>query len=192
MNLDEMRFDSAFKQKKGLHFILASIIIWSAVFVVHLTTLPILTKNLLTFCFTAPLMPLAFMISKIIKVDFTNKDNPLTNLGVLFSANQMLYLLIAMWIYNAVPEKMVMILAMIFGAHLLPYGWLYKSKSYMVLSVVIPVAALIVGVNFPPYIVAGFMIAVEIIFSLLLSNEVKKLTGTGKGGWDKSIMSSVS
>ena len=169
MNLDEMRFDSAFKQKKGLHFILASIMIWSAVFVVHLTTLPILTKNLLTFCFTAPLLPLAFMISKVIKADFTNQDNPLTNLGVLFSANQMLYLLIAMWIYNAVPEKMVMVLAMIFGAHLLPYGWLYKSTSYMVMSVVIPVAALIIGANFPPYIVAGFMIAVEIIFSLLLS-----------------------
>jgi uncharacterized protein DUF7010 len=192
MNLDEMRLDSAFKQKKGIHFILASIIIWGAVFVVHLTTLPILTKNLLTFCCTAPLMPLAFMISKIIKVDFTNKDNPLTNLGVLFSANQMLYLLIAMWIYNAVPEKMVMVLAMIFGAHLLPYGWLYKSRSYMVLSVVIPITTLIVGANFPPYIVAGFMIAVEIIFSLLLSNEVKKLTGTGKGGWDKSTMLPVS
>jgi hypothetical protein len=192
MNLDEMRLDSVFKQKKGIHFILASIIIWGAVFLVHLTTLPILTKNLLTFCFTAPLMPLAFMISKIIKVDFTNKDNPLTNLGVLFSANQMLYLLIAMWIYNAVPEKMVMVLAMIFGAHLLPYGWLYKSKSYVVLSVVIPVAALIVGANLPPCIVAGFMIAVEIIFSLLLSNEVKKLTGTGKSGWDKSTMLPVS
>ena len=192
MNLDEMRLDSAFRQKKGLHFILASIIIWGAVFVIHLITLPILTKNLLTFCFTAPLLPLAFMISKIIKVDFTNKDNPLTNLGVLFSANQMLYLLIAMWIYNAVPEKMVMVLAIIFGAHLLPYGWLYKSKNYMILSVVIPVAALLVGVNFPTSIVAGLMIAVEIIFSLLLSNEVKKLTGTGKGEWDKSRMLPVS
>jgi len=180
MNLHEMRLDSAFKQKKGLHFILASVIIWSAVLVVHLTTLPILTKNLLTFCFTAPLLPLAFMISRIIRADFTNKANPLTNLGVLFSVNQMLYLLIAMWIYNAVPEKMLMILAMIFGAHLLPYGWLYNSKSYTVLSVVIPIAALIIGVNFPPYIVAGFMIVVEIIFSLLVINEVKKLTGMGK------------
>jgi hypothetical protein len=132
-------------------------------------------KNLLTFCLTAPLVPLAYLISKIIKVDFTNKGNPLTNLGVLFSINQMLYLLIAMWIYNAVPDKMVMVLAMIFGAHLLPYGWLYQSKSYMVLSGVIPIAALIVGLNFPPYIVAGFMIAVEIVFSLLLSMEVRKL-----------------
>jgi hypothetical protein len=182
MNLDEMRLDSAIKQKKGLHFILASVIIWSAVLIVHSTALHILTKNLLTFCFTAPLMPLAFMISRIIKVDFTNKDNPLTNLGVLFSVNQMLYLLIAMWIYNAVPEKMVMILAMIFGAHLLPYGWLYKSNSYIVLSIVIPIGALIVGINFPPYFVAGFMIAVEIFFSLLLSNEVKKLPVTDKGG----------
>jgi hypothetical protein len=96
MNLDEMRLDSAIKQKKGLHFILASVIIWIGVMVIHLTTLPILTKNLLTFCFTAPLVPLAFMISKLIKVDFSNKENPLTNLGILFSVNQMLYLLIAM------------------------------------------------------------------------------------------------
>jgi hypothetical protein len=70
---------------------------------------------------------------------------------------------------------MVMVLAMIFGAHLLPYGWLYQSKSYMVLSVVIPVAVLIVGLNFPPSFVAGLMIAIEIVFSLLLIYEVRKL-----------------
>jgi len=175
MNLDEMRLDSAVKQKKGLHFILASVIIWAAVLVIQLTTLPILTKNLLTFCFTAPLVPLAFLISKLIKVDFTNKENPLTNLGILFSINQILYLLIAMWIYNAMPEKMIMVLAMIFGAHLLPYGWLYKSKSYMGLSVIIPIAALIVGLNFAPSVVAGMMAVVEIVFSLLLFIEVKKM-----------------
>ncbi len=175
MNLEDMRLDCAYSQKKGLHFILASVIIWCAVLAVHLTSLPILTKNLLTFCFTAPLMPLAYMISKMIKVDFVNKGNPLNNLGILFSLNQMLYLLIAMWVYPTVPEKMVMVLAMIFGAHLLPYGWLYKSKSYMVLSVIIPIVVLIMGVNFPPYTVAGIMIVSEIIFSLLLIMEVKKL-----------------
>lgn len=175
MNLEEMRFDCAVKQKKGLHFILASILIWSAVLVIHLTPLPILAKNLLTFCFTAPLMPLAYMISKIIKVDFSNKGNPLTTLGVLFSINQMLYLLIAMWVYPTVPEKMVMVLAMIFGAHLLPYGWLYQSKSYLAFSVIIPIAALLIGVNFPPYIVAGLMVVFEIAFGLSLMIEVKKL-----------------
>jgi hypothetical protein len=120
------------------------------------------------------------MISKIIKVDFTNKENPLTNLGVLFSLNQMLYLLIAMWVYPTVPEKMVMVLAMIFGAHLLPYGWLYKSRSYMAMAVIIPIVILIVGLNFPAHVVAGTMILFEIVFSLLLFSEVKKLPSITK------------
>jgi len=175
MDLEELRLDCAIKQKKGLHFILASIIIWCAIFVIHLTPLPMLTKNLLTFCFVAPLMPLAFLVSKIIKVDFQNKANPLTNLGLFFSANQILYLLIAMWVYPTVPEKMLMILAIIFGAHLLPYGWLYKSMSYMVFAVAIPVLSLLVGINFEPYILAGMMILIEILFSISLIVENKKL-----------------
>jgi hypothetical protein len=175
MTLEEMRLDSSIKQKKGLHFILASIIIWLFVTVIHFTSLPILTKNLLTFCFTAPLLPIAFIISKIIKVDFKNKANPLTNLGLIFSFNQILYLLIAMWVYPTIPEKMVMILGMIFGAHLLPYGWLYKSRSYIVMSIIIPILALIIGINFQPYIVAGVMVIIEVIFSMLLVVEIKKL-----------------
>ena len=176
MNLEQLRLDCALKQKKGLHFILASIIIWLVVMAIHLTSLPILSKNLLTFCFTAPLMPLAYMFSKLIKVDFSNRGNPLTKLGIVFSLNQILYLLIAMWVYPTVPDKMVMVLAMIFGAHLLPFGWLYKSKSYIVLSVVIPVVVLLVGINFPAYIVAALMVLFEIVFSLSLISEVKKLS----------------
>lgn len=175
MNLEELRIDCAKKQKKGLHIILASIFIWSAVLIVHISSLPILTKNLLTFCCTAPLLPISYFISKILKVDFQNKQNPLTNLGILFSVNQMLYLLIAMWIYPTIPEKMLMVIAMIFGAHLMPYSWLYKSKTYLVLSVIIPVMAMIVGLNFNPFILAIFMVCFEIIFSGCLIIENKKL-----------------
>jgi hypothetical protein len=175
MNLNELRNDCATKQKKGLHFILASVIIWTAVLIVHLTSLPILTKNLLTFCCTAPLMPLALLISKIIKVDFQNKSNPLTNLGILFSLNQMIYLLIAMWVYQAVPEKMLMVIAMIFGAHLLPFGWLYKSRSYIAFSIIIPILSLIVGLYFEVYILALAMVAVEVLFSISLMNENRQL-----------------
>lgn len=120
-------------------------------------------------------MPLAFFISKIIKVDFQNKENPLTNLGILFSANQMLYLLIAMWIYPTVPEKMLMVIAMIFGAHLLPYSWMYKSRSYMIFAIAVPILSLIVGLNFEPYILASMMIVIEILFSLCLIIENNQL-----------------
>ncbi len=175
IEFENARLDCAIKQKKGLHFILASILIWTMVLVVQLLDIPILTKNLFVFCCTAPLLPLAFFISKIIKVDFQNKENPLTNLGIIFSINQMLYLLIAMWIYNSMPNNMLMIIAMIFGAHLMPYGWLYKSKTYFILSVFIPLVALIVGLNFEAYVLAIFMIVVEVVFSLCLVVENKLL-----------------
>lgn len=87
----------------------------------------------------------------------------------------MLYLFIAMWIYPTVPEKMLMVIAMIFGAHLLPYSWLYKSKTYMILSFIIPVISLIIGLKFEPYIIAIVMVIIEIIFSISLIIENKKI-----------------
>ncbi len=175
MKLNDLRLDCAINQKKGLHFIMASVLIWIVLTGIHMTEWPIETKNLLTFFATAPLMPIAYIISKLIKVDFTNKENPLTNLGILFSLNQMLYLLIAMWIFAVKPESMVMVLAMIFGAHLLPYGWLYQSRAYYVMSVLITLAALIIGVSFETYILAAMMIGIEIIFCLLLYIEVRNI-----------------
>lgn len=176
MDIDKLRIDIARRSKKGLHFIITSVIIWCAVLVVWLLPIEnILTKNLLTFCFTAPLLPLAYMISKLIKAEFSAKDNPLNKLGILFSCNQFLYILIAMWVYSTVPDKMVMVLAIIFGAHLLPFGWLYKSKAYSVLSVLIALTTLITGIIFNAVVVSILMIIFEIIFSLWLILENKTL-----------------
>ena len=162
-------------QKRGLHFILASVIIWALVAIVHFTKLPIETKNLLTFCCTCPLMPLAWMLSKPLGITFSDKENPLSSLGIIMSMAQIPYLLIVMWVYAAVPDKMVMTLAMVFGAHLLPFGWLYDSKVYYIMSAVVTIGALVLGLMFPPLILALCMVAVEIIFCLLLVAENKKL-----------------
>lgn len=80
-----------------------------------------------------------------------------------------------MWVYPTVPEKLLMVIAIIFGAHLMPYSWLYKSKSYFILSIIIPIAALIIGLKFDPFILAILMIGFEVFFSILLINEVKKM-----------------
>lgn len=173
--VQELRLDNVRKQKNGLHFIITSVFIWMAIFIIHNTNMPILTKNFYTLCCSAPLFPIAFLISKIIKVDFQNKENPLTTLGIIFSSNQMLYILIAMWVYSSVPDKMLMIYAMIFGAHLLPYGWLYQSKVYYVFSVLIPLIVLIVGMNYPAIMVAALMFFIEIILCICLACEVRLL-----------------
>lgn len=171
--MDELRDDCALKQKRGIHFIIASVMIWAGITAVHLSPMNIMAKNLFTFCLSAPLMPIAFAVSKMMKIDFQNKSNPLTPLGILFSVNQIVYLLIAMWVYNALPEKMLMVYAMIFGAHLMPYSWLYRFPSYMVLSVLVPILALMLGLSFPPYVLAAGMLVVEVSFVLLLAVENK-------------------
>ena len=99
----------------------------------------------------------------------------ISKLGLLFSINQIVYLLIAMWGYNAVPDKMLMVFAMIFGAHLMPYSWLYDSKSYLVLSILIPIMAQIVGLTLPVWSLAAIMVVIEILFSIFLSIENGKL-----------------
>ena len=64
MSLEELKKDCSKKQKKAFTLLLRSIIIWSMFLIVQITNLPILTKNLLTFCCTAPLLPISFLISK--------------------------------------------------------------------------------------------------------------------------------
>ena len=177
MELEKLIIDCASRQKKGLHFISASVVIWIAILLVHLSSLNIEQKNLFTFCCSAILFPLAWMISKWLHIDFQGKGNPLTQAGILFSINQMLYILIAMWVYAAVPAKMLMVYAMIFGAHLMPFSWLYHSRSYMVFSIIIPIATLIIGLLCSPVVLAAVMIGFELLFTLCLYAECQKLPG---------------
>ena len=173
MELNELIKDCAQRQKRGLHFIMASVVIWGLILAVQLTDLSMEQKNLFTFCCSAVLFPLAWGLSKVLKIDFEGKGNPLTKAGILFSINQMLYILIAMWVFAAVPEKMLMVYAMIFGAHLMPFSWLYQSKGYLVFSIAIPILALIVGLMYAPFVLAIMMMVIEAVFSVWLYLESK-------------------
>jgi hypothetical protein len=175
MSLDELRVDIAKKQKKGLPFIGASVVIWMLIFITCLLKFPIRLQNMIVFCCSCPLMPLAMLIGRIIHVDIFDKSNELGNVGFLFTLNQFLYLLIVMWVFSAVPAKMVMVYAMVFGAHLLPYSWLYKSVGYRVFAIVIPIAALVIGCLYSATVVAMVMLVFELVFVGVLNFENKKL-----------------
>ena len=173
-DLETLRDDIARKQKKGLPFIGASIVLWLLILIVISLDLPQDKENLFVFFCSCPLMPVAWILGKGLKVDIFDKSNPLMNVGFLFTCNQFLYLLIVMWVFRAVPDKMVMVYAMVFGAHLLPYSWLYKSLSYRIFAIVIPVTSLIVGCIFSAFSVAVTMLVIEIIFVIALWAEVRK------------------
>lgn len=184
MGIQELRADLARRNKKGLSFILASVLLWMAICIVWL--LPagsVASKNFLTFCCAAPLMPLAYAISRLIKAEFSARDNPLDKLGLLFSLNQILYLLIAIWAFSGAPDKMVMIIALVFGAHLLPFSWLYNSRAYLVMSILIPLAVIVLGWGLAAasnYLIAAFMVFAEIVFVGWLIIENRKAGAPAK------------
>ena len=64
---------------------------------------------------------------------------------------------------------------MIFGAHLMPYSWLYQSKSYMLMSIIVPILALAFGLLAQPHVLASTMFGLEIAFSIGLIMENKEL-----------------
>ncbi|SDB37065.1 hypothetical protein SAMN02910293_01833 [Streptococcus henryi] len=174
MKLEELRNDIIVKQKKGLPFITTSVIIWILITIVTCLNVNQQLENILIFSCSCPLMPLAWCIGKKMDVDIFSKENPLGEVGFLFTLNQLLYLLIVMWVFNALPEKMLMVFAMVFGAHLLPYSWLYKSGAYRFFSILIPILSLVVGNIFSTTVLSALMVIIEIVFALLLHKEVRE------------------
>lgn len=174
--LEKLRDDIAIKQKKGLPFIIASMVIWLLIVIVVILDLPQHKENMSIFCCSCPIMPIAFIAGKALKADIFDKSNPLGNVGFLFTCNQFLYLLIVMWVLSAVPDKMLMVYAMVFGAHLLPYSWLYKSLSYRIFAIVIPLVSLGIGCIFSAFTLAVVMVFFEALFVVLLFLEVRGFT----------------
>ena len=178
-DINELRRENAIVQKKGAPFIMASVIIWISATVVRVLPITLTGRNFLTFCCSMLLIPLAFILSKIIGADiFRKTENPINKLGFLCTMNQMLYLLIVMWAYSQKPESMFMLYAMVFGAHLLPFSWVYESKTYLVMSLVTTIGSLVIGNLFGEVFMGVFMTLCQIVTSVMLLHECKKLSST--------------
>ena len=174
-HLNLLKKDAQRTQKKGLPFIMASVVIWTMILVIQFLDESVMSKNLYTFMSSCALMPLAQLFSKVVKADiFVKNNNPINKLGLLCTMNQMLYLLIVMWAFNQKPEAMVMLYAMVFASHLLPYSWVYDSKAYLTFSVIETIGALILNVVKGNVPMIAFVILMEIGLCLCLFIEIRK------------------
>ncbi|MBP5298927.1 MAG: hypothetical protein J6Z09_07250 [Lachnospiraceae bacterium] len=170
----ELKKANIINQKKGLPFMMASVIVWGAILLVQLYAKDTYTKNFGTFLCSFLLMPVATMFSRLLGTNIRDRSgNPLSKLGFRLTLTQMLYILIVMWAYAEAPEKMVMIYAMVFAAHLFPFAWLYDSRTYFTFSLIEAGAALVIGVMWGSAHVAGFMIIAQAAMAILLYLEVK-------------------
>ncbi|SDA64755.1 hypothetical protein SAMN02910368_01809 [Lachnospiraceae bacterium G11] len=170
----ELKKANIITQKKGLPFMMASVIVWGAILAVQYFVQGLNEKNFSTFCCSCLLMPLAIMFSRMLGTKIVDKTgNPFSKLGFRLTLTQMLYLPIVMWAYAEAPEKMVMIYAIVFAAHLFPFAWLYDSRTYFTFAFVEVAAALVLGIMWGSVYVVGFMIIAQVIMTVLLFMEVR-------------------
>ena len=172
--LKHLKVEFAVKQKKGLPFIMASAVLWAIMLIAFLTDLNVATKNMIAMCCSALLMPVGMLFGKILKVNIFSKDNPLSSLSIVAALNQLMYLPIVLWAMYAAPNKMIMVYAIVVGAHFLPYYWIYFSPTYFYASIIIPIVSLILGIYFNQVIVCIAFVAFDILICILLCLENKQ------------------
>ena len=174
-SLNELRKDAALIQKRGLPFMMASVILWGAIMVSRICMTDVNEMNFFTFCCSAMLMPLASLFGKMLGADIYRKStNPINKLGFLCNINQFLYLPIAMWAYSAHPDSMLLIYAIIFTAHLLPFSWVYDSRIYFTAAFVESIGVILVGYRFGYPVAMGFIVVMQIIVCIRLFMQVKE------------------
>ncbi len=173
--LNVLKKDAQETQKKGLPFMLASVVIWVLIGFVHFMKKDIMAINMYTFCCSCFLMPLAYLFSKMLGIDiFKKTGNPINKLGFLCTLNQMLYLVIVMWAFNKSPQYMLMLYEVVFAAHMFPFGWVYDSRTYITMAVVETIGAVAIFSILGNHFSIGFMIVSQIIVCLCLAAEIRK------------------
>jgi len=173
--LNALRKDAAIIQKRGLPFMMASVVLWTAITISRIVMTDINAMNFFTFMVSGFLMPLASIFGKLMKADIYRKtNNPINRLGFLCNINQFLYLPIAMWAYSAHPGSMLLIYAIIFAAHLLPFSWVYDSKIYFYGSVIESVGVILVAYAFGYPVATGFIVIMQTLVCIGLIKDIKK------------------
>jgi hypothetical protein len=149
-DLDNLKLELSIKAKNGVDFISAACIVW--LLIAYVWTLPFSSydKSVLTFIIGSLLLPLALLLSKVLKTTWTVKNNPLQPLGLWLNFAQLFYFPFLVFVLLRQPDYFVMTYAIITGAHFFPYAWYYKEIGFAVMAGVISVGSLLLSLSLTP------------------------------------------
>lgn len=168
---NELRNELSIKSKNGVDFIISACIIWLFIALLWTRQGSAYDKSVLTFIVGALMLPLALLLSKLLKTKWTNSNNPLQPFGLWLNISQLLYFPFLVYALAKAPEYFVMMYVIITGAHLFPYAWFYKTNIYAIFAGIIAVGAVILGLLLKPeltFVIPLFMSFCAAILAILL------------------------
>lgn len=147
--LDELRIELSVKSKNGIDFTLAASIIWLVIVFLWRFDFKPYTKSIFVFIAGGPLLPMAFLFSKLLKTNWNITDNPLQPLGLWLNFAQLFYFPFLVFTMLKMPDYFIMTYAIITGGHLFAYAWLYKTNWYAIFAGLVVLGSLLLGLSLP-------------------------------------------
>src|SRR5690554_4072393 len=147
IELNKLRNQLSVESKNGIDFTFAATIIWAAIAVIWTLNVDPYNKSILVFISGGLLLPLAFMLSKILKTNWKILGNPLQPLGLWLNFAQLFYFPFLILILIRLPDYFITTYSIITGAHLFPYAWFYRTKWYAIFAGVISLGSILFALN---------------------------------------------
>lgn len=130
-----LKLDLAVRTRRGLPMIIAACFLWT-LFALAGISIPAGKWQALVYLFGAGmLVPLGLAASALFKIDLFVNDNPLSGLLGYAGGAQILFAPILIATYFAAPSNIPWFLAVLVGAHFLPFAWIFESRSYIFAAV---------------------------------------------------------
>ncbi len=148
-NLNELKNELSVKAKNGIDFTLAASIIWIIVSFLWTLNFNAYYRSVFVFMAVAPLFPMALLFSKLLKTNWKIANNPLQPLSIWLNIAQLFYFPFLLFTMAKMPDYFIMVYAIITGAHLFPFSWLYKTKWYSIFAGIVAVGSLVLGLYLP-------------------------------------------
>jgi formate/nitrite transporter FocA (FNT family) len=178
---DAERDDLARRTLKGIGMPVAGMLYWiGATFV--LRAFPQKTALVVCFAMTGAVFPLGAALTRVMGGDLFAKSRSLTPLGIQLAAVQLFYWPVIIVVFRQAPEWTPYTLAVLFGSHFLPYGWLYASRAYALLAALVAVtlSAAVLYTGSPMYFTAPVVAAACYVVAItFLWREVARLRRPG-------------
>jgi hypothetical protein len=146
MTLDELKDDLIRGARNGYPVFLAGALYWLAMGALGL----FLEGQTLALCYlfgVGGIFPLGLLFGKLLKADMISK-NPLGALSGIVGGIQAFFLPIWIVIYMEHYELIPFAIGLLAGSHFLPYVWIYRSRTYLFLTLAMAAAAFFLGYVF--------------------------------------------
>jgi hypothetical protein len=167
MNIYELKNDLSLEAHLGYPVFIAGIIFWLFVRICSFF-LPQETLVWLYLFGIGAILPLAILISKLLKINFLAAHNPLSTVGGLVGGVQIFFAPIVIMVAYHQPEWMPFVIGVLTGAHFLPYVWIYDTKIYLFQTITTVIVASVIGFMEQSFHITPFALSIVYMITAIL------------------------